>query len=52
MEGQGQRRSAPRGLGAEAAEAAAGDMEVAAAAGDMEVAEASAEEREKKNGND
>ena len=35
--GQGQRSSAPRGLGAEVAEAAAGDMDVA------EVLEASAE---------
>ena len=31
MEGQGQRRSAPRGLSAEAAEAGAGDMDVAEA---------------------
>ena len=33
MEGQSQRRSAPRGLSAEAAEAGAGDMFMAAALG-------------------
>ena len=37
MEGQGQRRGVPRGLGAKLAEAAAGDMDVA------EAPEASAE---------